>query len=87
LLLGLNAAADDNNGNPSNSAQLNDGNIPGSSRQPGQDFKWKSNLISFLYSISNKNNIGEAWWQSVGGHKVIMLQNYVVWKGGTAQIL
>jgi hypothetical protein len=39
------AVADDNVGNPSNSAQFNDGDIPSFSRQPIQDFKWKSNPI------------------------------------------
>jgi hypothetical protein len=40
---------DDDVGDPSNSAQFDDGDIPSSSRQPGWDFKWKSNPISFLH--------------------------------------
>jgi hypothetical protein len=48
-LIGKEAVAEVNHvDNPSNSAQFNDGDIPRSSSQPGQDFKWKSNPISFF---------------------------------------
>jgi hypothetical protein len=64
-LIGKQAVAEDNDvGNPSNSAQFDDGDIPSSSRQHGRDSSGKAIPSHSCISL-NRNNIGEPWWWSV----------------------